>query len=310
MDESDIKIIVSLILNSRLTYRELGNHLGLSLNAVYKRVQSLVNLGVIERFRAKINAYAIGAFYAFIFGKSQTKNMDKVIAELKQNRNTAAILLTSRNYIYIGAFLKDVHELGDYSSFISKIADIQSPIVGLRDGTYYSCPVKFIYPRTKNPKIDKLDLSIIRAIHKDSRKPISEIADDISTTPNTVRRRLSRLVSDGLIELTLDVFLEDTADLFTFLLINLDPTADRTEIATLISEKYQPYVMFCWTFSNLPNTVLCWIWTNTIKQLNDLIEKLKTDKIESIETDIIRRGLFLDTWIDDLLYKENSEYFS
>ncbi len=309
MDESDIKIIVTLFLNSRLTYRELGGHLGLSLNAVYKRVQNLFDAGVIKRFRARINGYAIGAFYAFIFGKSQTNNMDKVIAELKQNNNTAAILLTSRNFIYIGAFLKDVHELGDYTSFVSKIADIQSPIVGLRDGSYYSCPVKFIYPRTKNLKIDKLNLSIIRAIHKDSRKPISEIADDVSSTPNTVRRRLSRLISEGLIELTLDVFLEDTADVFTFLLINLDPSADRVEIANLINKKYQPFVMFCWTFSNLPNTLLCWVWTNTIKQLNNLIENLKAEKIDSIETDIIRKGEFFDTWIDDLLYKKNTEYF-
>ncbi|MHA2128209.1 MAG: winged helix-turn-helix transcriptional regulator [Promethearchaeota archaeon] len=310
MDVKDIKIIISLILNSRLTYREIGEHLGLSLNAVYKRVQNLVDSGIIERFRARINIHAIGAFYAFIFGQSQTRNMDNVIAELKENKNTSTILLTSRNFIYVGAFLKDVHELGGYSSFVSNVGNIQSPSVGLRDGSYYSNPVKFIYPRSKNLKIDKLDSSIIRVINKDSRKPISEIADDVSSTPNTVRRRLTRLVNEGLIELTLDVYLEDTADIFTFLLINLDPTADRVHMSKLISEKYQPYVMFCWTFSNLPTTILCWVWTNTIKQLNNLIENLKTEKIESVETDIIRKGLFLDTWVDDLLYKENSEYIS
>ncbi|MFX1277262.1 MAG: Lrp/AsnC family transcriptional regulator, partial [Promethearchaeota archaeon] len=202
-----------------------------------------------------------------------------------------------------------VHEMGDYTSFVSKVADIQSPIVGLRDGSYYSCPVDFIYPRTKSPKIDKLDLSIIRSIHNDSRKPISEIADDVRSTPNTVRRRLTRLIDEGLIELTINVFLEDTTDIYTFLLITLNPTADRVKISKQISEKHQPFVMFCWTFSNLPNTLLCWVWTNTIKQLNDLLEDLKIDEIESIETDIIRKGLFLDTWIDELLYKENIEYF-
>ena len=302
MDESDIKIIILLILNSRLTYREIANHLGLSLNAIYKRVQNLIDAGVIKRFTAKINPHAIGAVYAFTFGKSQASNMEKVVSELKQNKNTAAILLTNRNYIYIGSFLNSVHELGNYSSFVTNTAELQSPIVGLRDGSYYSSPVEFIYPKTKSPNIDKLDLSIIRNIHNDSRKPISEVADDVSSTPNTVRRRLSRLIDEGLIELTIDVYLEESNDLFSFLLVNLNPTADRVKVAKYISGKFQPFVMFCWTFSNLPNTLLCWIWTNNLKQLNDLIEALKIDGVESIITDIIRRGYFIDTWIDDLLY--------
>ncbi|MHA2393135.1 MAG: Lrp/AsnC family transcriptional regulator [Promethearchaeota archaeon] len=305
MDETDLKIIMMLILNSRLTYREIGHHLNLSLNAVYKRVQNLIDSGIIKRFTARINAYAIGAVYAFIFGKSQASNIDRVISELKQNKNTAALLLTSRNYIYIGSFLNSVHELGEYSSFVAKIAELQSPVVGLRDGSYYSGPVEFIIPRTKSPNIDKLDLSIIRAIHNDSRKPISEVADDVGSTPNTVRRRLSRLINEGLLELTIDVYLEESADLFSLLLINLNPAADRIEMAKHISEKYQPFVMFCWTFSNLPNTILCWIWTKTAKELNDLLDNLKIDEINSIVTDIIRRGMFLDSWLDDLLYKED-----
>jgi DNA-binding Lrp family transcriptional regulator len=304
MDESDLKIILMLILNSRLTYREIADHLSLSLNAVYKRVQNLIDSGIIKRFTAKINAHAIGAVYAFTFGKSQASNIDKVISDLKQNKNTAAILLTSRNYIYIGSFLNSVHELGTYSSFVSNIAQLQSPIVGLRDGSYYVSPAEFIYPKTKSPNIDKLDLSIIRTMHNDSRKPISEIADDVSSTPNTVRRRLARLVDEGLLELTIDVYLEESNDLFSFLLINLNPTADRIKMAKYISEKFQPFVMFCWTFSNLPNTILCWIWTKTLRELNDLLDALKIDEIESTVTDIIRRGLWLDTWIDDLLYKE------
>ena len=305
MDESDLKIILMLILNSRLTYREIADHLGLSLNAVYKRVQTLIDSGIIKRFTAKINAHAIGAVYAFTFGKSQASNMDKVILDLKQNKNTAAILLTSRNFIYIGSFLNSVHELGSYSSFVSNTAQIQSPIVGLRDGSYYVSPVEFIYPRTKSPNMDKLDLSILRTMHNDSRKPISEIADDVSSTPNTVRRRLGRLVDEGLIELTIDVYLEESNDIFSFMLVNLSPTADRIKMAKYISEKFQPFVMFCWTFSNLPNTILCWIWTKTLRELNDLLDALKIDEIESTVTDIIRRGLWLDTWIDDLLYKED-----
>ncbi|MFX1454136.1 MAG: AsnC family transcriptional regulator [Promethearchaeota archaeon] len=304
MDESDIKIVMLLNINSRLSYRKLADYLDLSLNAAYKRVQNLIDLGVIQRFLAKINPYAIGAIYVYTFGKSDTHNIDKTILDLEQNENISQIVLTSRNYIYIGAFLRSYHELGEYSSFISNTAEIQSPIIGLRDGSYHSLPIDHVYPKTKVLNIDKLDLSIIRSLHKDSRKPISEIADDLGSTPSTIRRRLSRLITNGVIELTTNLHPEASGDIFSILIINLRSSIDRIEFAKLINSKYQPFIMFCYTFSNLPNTLLFWVWTKTIKQLNILLDDIQKEEVESVITDIIRKGMFLDTWKEDLLYKE------
>ena len=304
MDELDLKIVMLLDINSRLSYREIANHVDLSLNAVYKRVQNLIDLGVIRRFVAKINPYAIGAVYVYIFGRSNTHNMDKVILELQHNKNISQLVLTSRNFIYIGAFLRNIHELGDYSSFISNTAEIQSPIVGLRDGSYHSMPIDHIYPKSKMLNLDKLDLSIIRTLHNDSRKAISEIADDLGSTPSTIRRRLSRLIDEGVVELTVDLHLEASGDVYSILVINLKPSTDRTQYAKLISNKYKPFILTCYTFSNLPNTLLFWVWTKTIKQLNELLETIKNEEIESIITDIIQKSIFLDTWKDELLYKK------
>lgn len=304
MDELDLRIVMLLDINSRLSYREIANHVDLSLNTVYKRVQNLIDLGVIRRFVAKINPYAIGAIYAYIFGRSNTHNMDKVILELQHNKNISQLVLTSRNFIYIGAFLRNIHELGDYSSFISNTAEIQSPIIGLRDGSYHSMPIDHIYPKLKMLNIDKLDLSIIRTLHNDSRKAISEVADDLGSTPSTIRRRLSRLIDEGVVELTIDLHLEASGDVFSILVINLKLSTDRTQFAKLISNKYKPFILVCYTFSNLPNTLLFWVWTKTIKQLNELLENIKNEEIESVITDIIQKSMFLDTWKDELLYKK------
>jgi len=304
MDESDLKIVMLLDVNSRLSYRELADHLDLSLNAVYKRVQNLIDIGVIRRFIARINPYAIGAIYVYAFGKSNTHNIDKVMVNLQQNENISQIVLTSRNYFYIGGFLRNIHELGDYNSFISNTAEIHSPIIGLRDGSYHAMPIDHIYPKSKTLNIDRLDLSIIRTLHNDSRKPISEIADDLGSTPGTIRRRLSRLIEEGVIELTIDIHLEDSGGLFSFLLLKLKSSLDRIQFAKSLSEKYKPYLLVSYTFSNLPNTLLFWVWTKTMKHLNDLIENIKKEEIDSITTDIIRKALFLDTWKEELIYKE------
>jgi DNA-binding Lrp family transcriptional regulator len=152
--------------------------------------------------------------------------------------------------------------------------------------------------------IDKLDLSIIRTLHKDSRKPISEIADDLGRSPSTIRRRLSRLINEGVVELTIDFHPEASGDLYSILVIKIKPSTDRVQFGKLLCEKYKPFLLVCYTFSNLPNTLLFWVWTKTMKQLNELLEDIKNEEIISIITDIIQQSIFLDTWKDELLFKE------
>lgn len=50
-------------------------------------------------------------------------------------------------------------------------------------------------------KIDSTSLSIIKHL-RDGRKPYSVIADELSITENTVRSRVNKLLSDGVLEIS------------------------------------------------------------------------------------------------------------
>jgi len=199
MDKEDFKIVLLLMINSRLTYRDVAEHLGLSVNAVYKRMNTLVNLGIIQRFTAKIKPSAINAIYAFIYGKSENEDNEQLEADLGKHPNTAHILFSSRNYLYIGSFLKNIHELDDYSSFISNKAQINSPQIGFLSGVYSASPIPYIHPKIIPGTLTNLDKAIIRSLHKDSRKPLAEIAKEVRSTPNTVSRRLNKLIEEGIL---------------------------------------------------------------------------------------------------------------
>jgi DNA-binding Lrp family transcriptional regulator len=54
VDEIDEKIIEALMENSRKTYVEIGNIVGLSEGAVRNRVQALVNSGTIRKFTLEV----------------------------------------------------------------------------------------------------------------------------------------------------------------------------------------------------------------------------------------------------------------
>lgn len=303
MDETDLIIILLLMNNSRLTYREIADHLGLSVNAIYKRVQALVEMRTIEQFNARLKPYALNAIYTFIFGQSEAKDINKIIEELGNHSNTWQIILSSRNYVYLGAILENIHQLDDYSSFVAQIAEIKSPQIGLLSGVNYISPVPYIVPKSRSPNYDRLDLEIIRSLHKDSRKPISEIAEDANSTPNTVRRRLTRLIQEGIIELSINFNPESSNDIFAVFQITINPSVDRNEFSKLLNDKYHPNIFYCWTFSNVPNLILCWVWTNTMKELTDLVENIKKERIERIIFDIMYKVFYFDTWKELMLYE-------
>lgn len=60
MDDIDRVILSLLVRNGRATYKDLGDHAGLSPHAVAPRVRRLVELGVITGFTTTINHGAVG----------------------------------------------------------------------------------------------------------------------------------------------------------------------------------------------------------------------------------------------------------
>ncbi len=300
MDEIDFKINLLLMINSRLSYREIAEHLGLTVNAVYKRVQALIDLGIIQKFRTRIKPYAVNAIYSFIFGKCEISDLKQVTGELGKHENTAQIMLSSRNHLYLGAYLRNINELDNYTAFISKTAKITNPTIGFLHRVFSSSPISYSIPKSLSLNLDDLDFAIIRSLHNDSRKSISEVSDEVSRTPNTVRRRLSRLLDDGIIDLTIDFNPISSNDIFSLFQIELKPSADKNKLGQFIIDTFKPHIFFCWTFSNLPNLITCFVWCNSMKQLHDMIEKLKKEEIESIIPDVLYEGLFYDTWMDKL----------
>lgn len=60
MDDIDRKIIAHLTRRGRASYREVGSDVGLSAPAVKRRVDRLVDDGVIEGFAAQVDPHSLG----------------------------------------------------------------------------------------------------------------------------------------------------------------------------------------------------------------------------------------------------------
>ncbi len=102
MDEIDRAILRTLRDDARISFRDLGETVGLSANAVADRVRRLVSAGTIRRFRAEIDPSAGGSrLMAFVdLRLAAGTPADGFEAALRALPGVVAASLTTGNFDY------------------------------------------------------------------------------------------------------------------------------------------------------------------------------------------------------------------
>ena len=203
------------------------------------------------------------------------------------------------NYLYVGAYLQNISELQPYVDFVKEKAQMSDPTVGIVHGE----PPVASHDTTLYP----LDYRIIYALRKNSRKRVSEVAEEVVVSTKTVRRRLSRIIREGLIELSMEWYPDVSNDIMTIFHLHLKPSLDRRKIGPLFIRKYSPNVLFFWSFSNLPNYLIYVVWTGAMKKLRDIREGFQSEEVfESIVPNVLYTGYIHDTWRDKLVLEKGA----
>ncbi|MCJ7560280.1 winged helix-turn-helix transcriptional regulator [Candidatus Bathyarchaeota archaeon] len=297
MDKTDVILSLLLLANSRLSYRELADTLNLSVTAVHNRIQSLIEAGIIRKFTAKVSILASMAIHVLIFGTSETSSLHDLRAKLEKHGSIYWLAVAGGNYLYIGAYLRNISELEALVNYIKEVAEIREPIVGIT-----SSPLNF--PIATLDKIDtrlyKLDYQIINSLKDDSRKATADVAEELKVSAKTVRRRLSRMIEDHLIELSIEWYPDASNDIITAFHVRLKPEAEKNT-ADMLVRKYSPNVMFYWGFSNIPNSYLFLVWTGTTKELRDMRERFECEAaVQSVAPNVIFTGYIFNIWRDQI----------
>jgi DNA-binding Lrp family transcriptional regulator len=297
LDKTDVILSMLLLANSRRSYRELADTLNLSVTAVHNRIQSLIEAGVIHKFKARIGPLASIFIHVLIFGNSKATQLGDVRAKLAKQGSVYWLSVAGGNYLYIGANLKSIAELESLVDYVKDAAEMPEPTVGITT-TPLNAPIE-VFDRM-DKRLYKLDYEIIQALKDDSRKPTSEIADALHVSAKTVRRRLARMMNNYLIELSIDWYPDESNDIMSVFHVRLQPDADKNAVDAL-TKKYFPNVMFYWGFSNIPNTYLFFVWTGTTKELRDMREHFESEAaVQSATPNVIFTGCIFPTWRDQI----------
>ena len=299
MDEIDISLSMILIANSRIPYKELAEKFDMSVNSIHKRVKSLVDLAVIQGFRAKLGFTNFpGITNIIIFGLSDLRQKKQLINKLGENEYIYNVTQGSGNAFYIHAYLRNISELDALVSFIRKIGNLKDLIVGIDK----RMPPIALEELNFKPPTD-LDYLIINSLKNNSRKSISDIALEVGVSTKTVRRRLDRLVENFLIQFQIDWYPDKTGIIPSMIHLKLDinKIIEDKEFEDKLTKKFGSKILFTWSFSNLPNFKIVFIWTQSMKELQELQASLLSENYEKVDLTVLIEGKMFPTWIDTYL---------
>lgn len=129
IDETDEKILRILEENGRVSYRKLGQKIGIAESTARKRVMRLKQKGIIERFTVKVNHTKLGkTVTAFVTVYPKLKHAERI---MKKVANLSEVLecyhLSGRCGVFAKVVFDNMQILND---FIARMRSIPG-IVGI-----------------------------------------------------------------------------------------------------------------------------------------------------------------------------------
>lgn len=300
MDETDFQLCGRLILNSRTPYRELADEMGLSLQAVHRRIQVMQEQGVIAGFPGGLAIGFVNPVVLYVFGTSMASNMDKVVAELHKDDRTYIVLVCARNYLSIGALLREHDEIEDYMKLMRNGAALTDITIGIMSLTQLGQEKVGWADREK--ELSALDYRIIDALRADARRPVDEVAAELKVSAATARRRLNRLMEIGAFSPSMDWRPSASGQIEAQLHVRLREGEDRASVGNALMARGTGHVFALVTFSNLPQFLLLVVWARSLRDLGELVTGSEGVKgVEAVSPNIIISEARFETWIDKLV---------
>ena len=291
MDEIDLLIQQKLLENSRLTYRELAEITDISVSAVHKRLKKMEEEEIITAYNARPSILALNYLPVLIFGTSSAKSIDALCKELGQHESIFSITIASGKFLYISAHLKNISELQEYGSYVSRVAQISDPTIGIFGAPYESFP----------ESLTNIDYKILKSLNRDARKPIIDIAEEVGLSAKTIKKRLDRMIEANLASFSIEFTPLYKDSFVTMFHLELNMGSDMNSTIMHLYKKYSQNIVVCASFSNLPNFILLEIWTKTVRDSQRIQEELQTEGFKDVVPHIFLSISWFECWIDQFL---------
>ena len=305
MDDTDRELLMLIGQNPRIHFRELAKRLGISRQAIHRRVQALKESGVIKPSIAMVSFSFLDAVSVVVSGFAKTTSMEKTLDRLGEGDRTRRVVVAGGNYLYVIGFLRNISELDNYVEFVRRTAEMPEPSVGIyneenEDLMPYSIDGSGTR-RQRNIDLSPLDFKIIGSLRDDARKPMAEIAKMVGVSTKTVRRHLEKLTSGGALDMSVPMDMTLGGDLFMVMHVNLKYGADKRDVGRRLLSKHYFKDQYIRTYSNIPNLIAWVFWSDKISEVRRALRETSEDKdVTSVMLNFAYMERIYKNWRDRL----------
>ncbi len=187
VDQVDKAILLALNSNCRTSYQSLAKKLDLTVNAIKKRINKLLELGVIQRFYVYLSLAMLDAEMAVAILSTD----GSVTGEAFLDKIGANPMVHSVSYLSDGSLLVFAEYVGAKGQ--SELLRFLRQLKGVTDVELHT----IIVERGRKYEFTKSDVKVLQCLVEDARMPIAEIARQTRLTPKRIRKTLKTFLGEG-----------------------------------------------------------------------------------------------------------------
>lgn len=213
LNEKDMKLLAYLYHSHREPLTKIAKETGLTREQVEYKIDKFVKEGLIKKFMTMFNPGVFGyGTYAFILLKFEKySSMKNFAKKLEGNKNCMSwgkcygkydifmnLIFKNEKEIqeYLAFLLNESNEIGDYALVRPYFAEYH-PLKWFKD--YKKDPYPLTYNETKETKLDKNEIEIMKMLEKDGRVRLIDIASKLGMSSELVLYKIRKLQKDKVI---------------------------------------------------------------------------------------------------------------
>ncbi len=186
LDSIDKEILLLLDSDCRMSYQAMSDEIGISPNAIRKRLTSLIDRSIIEEFVILLQPEITGCEYLVaLISTDGQEDEEKFMDQLGSNLCLvqAGQIVTNKNRLYFVhaeyTSAQNLRELGTFFRTIKHVTDVELHTIPVRRGKEFS--------------IKNLHLRVLKLLLEDARMPVNQIADSLGITSRRVSRAIREM---------------------------------------------------------------------------------------------------------------------
>ncbi|NHI87989.1 MAG: winged helix-turn-helix transcriptional regulator [Candidatus Thorarchaeota archaeon] len=190
VDSIDKRILLALDENCRLSYQALGEKTGLTATAIRKRMDRLIETGVIEEFSVILKPAMMDSDYlvALVFtdGSEDEEELMELIGSNPLIVQVGQIVTGAGRLYFLQCEYKGAEGLQSLASFIRTLDSVN-------DAELHTILVQ----RGEKFKIKKLHLKVLKYLLEDARMQVGQLAEETGLTARRVSRAIQEMLDSN-----------------------------------------------------------------------------------------------------------------